>query len=238
MGRYGSMSQAEADASIDLFAREVLPGCSRSRSRSQSRTRSSPPAPVSEGRSSFAGKVAVVTGGASGMGERIVRRLVAEGASVVAADLNADRLKSLAGELGDAVDTLEVDVRREADVAAMVERAVDQFGRLDLGFNVAGTSDGGPLATLDEVQWDLTVDVCLKGVYLSMKQEGRRMLEQDGVGAIVNIASLNSIMPMRGGAAYYAAKAGCRNAHPGRRGGVGPRGFASMPSRRVSSRHR
>jgi NAD(P)-dependent dehydrogenase (short-subunit alcohol dehydrogenase family) len=156
----------------------------------------------------FIGRVAVVTGGASGIGEATVRRLHAEGAAVVAADLNADRLAALADDLGERLATTVCDVTNEADVEAMVGLAVERFGRLDVGCNIAGGAKPGLIAELSEADWDFTVDLCLKGVFLCMKHEARQMLEQGEGGAIVNVASLNSRVPMFGGVAYCAAKAG------------------------------
>ena len=117
----------------------------------------------------FEGKVAVVTGGASGIGEAIVRLLVGEGARVVAADINQERLSKLESEFGDKVVGVVTDVTRESDVEAMVAKAVERFGRLDLGFNVAGAARAGAIVDLAESDWDFTVDLVLKGVYLSTK---------------------------------------------------------------------
>ena len=159
------------------------------------------------GSSRFAGRVAVVTGAASGIGLAIVRRLLNEGASVVGGDTNADLLARVAGETDDRFEAKLSDVTREADAAALVEFAGDRFGRLDCAFNVAGASRPGYLVDLSEDDWDFTVDLCLKGVFLGMKHQARRM-HRDGGGAIVNIASLNAHVPMHGGAAYASAKAG------------------------------
>lgn len=156
----------------------------------------------------FAGRSAVVTGGASGIGLAIVRRLVREGARVLAADINADALDALRGELGDAVATQLADVRNEADVAAMVQAASEAFGGLDLGFNAAGLGAPGEITELTEESWDLVLDVCLKGAFLSVKHEARAIKARGRGGAIVNIASLNCHVPMFGGTAYACAKAG------------------------------
>lgn len=156
----------------------------------------------------YEGRVAIVTGGASGIGEAIVRRLAREGASVVAADVNTERLDQVAVALRDTVVGQPCDVRCEGDVAALVDVAVRRFGRLDTAFNVAGAARNAPIVDLSEDDWNLAVDICLKGVYLCMKHQARQMLAQDGGGAIVNISSLNSRVPKRGGAAYCAAKAG------------------------------
>ena len=156
----------------------------------------------------FANRVAVVTGGASGIGLAITRRLIAEGASVVVADVNPQSLDQTRAEFGDAVATVDVDVRVEGQVESMVEAAVARFGRLDLGFNSAGLGTPAAITELREEDWDLTVDVCLKGVFLSVKHEARRMIALGCGGAIVNVASLNSHVPMFGGVAYTCAKAG------------------------------
>ena len=152
-------------------------------------------------------KVAVVTGGASGIGRAIVNRIVAEGGSVVVGDLNEVRLTHLATELGDAVVGVVTDVRRESDVSALVATAVERFGRLDVAFNAAGLGRGGAVWELTEETWDATVDVCLKGCFFAVKHEALRLVEQGDGGAIVNIASLNSRVPMRGGSPYTASKA-------------------------------
>jgi NAD(P)-dependent dehydrogenase (short-subunit alcohol dehydrogenase family) len=170
----------------------------------------------------FTGQVAVVTGGASGIGRAIAHRLVREGAQVVAADSNPDALGALGAELGEALHGVVTDVRVEAEVEAMVGAAVKRFGGLDVAFNCAGLGVFGELMELPEADWDTVIDVCLKGVYLSVKHEARRMREQNagrGAGqgeraegpagrAIVNVASLNCRVPMFGGAAYACAKAG------------------------------
>lgn len=156
----------------------------------------------------FEGKVAVVTGGASGIGLAISRRLVAEGARLVIADINPAALQTAVAELGSASVSVLTDVRIEAQVAAMVDAATQRFGRLDLAFNVAGLGAFGAITELAEADWDLVMDVCLKGVFLAVKHEAGRMIGQGHGGAIVNVASLNAQVPMYGGTAYCCAKAG------------------------------
>ena len=160
----------------------------------------------------FADKVAVVTGGASGIGLAIARRLHDEGARVVAADVNLDRLALIEAELGERFLGVRADVTREGDIVAMMERAVERFGAVHCAFNVAGASRPGYIVDLAEDDWDFTVDLCLKGVFLSMKHQARQMMRQSGGpivgGSIVNVASLNAHVPMYAGSAYAAAKAG------------------------------
>ena len=156
----------------------------------------------------FEGKVALVNGAASGIGRAIAQRVVAEGGVVAAGDVAEDGLQSLQTELGDAIGTYVGDVTREADAEALVALAVDRFGALDAAFHVAGASRAALIVDMTEEDWDFTVDLCLKGVFFGIKHAARRMIEQGRGGAIVNIASLNSRVPMFFGAAYSAAKAG------------------------------
>jgi meso-butanediol dehydrogenase/(S,S)-butanediol dehydrogenase/diacetyl reductase len=149
----------------------------------------------------FAGKIAVVTGAASGIGLAITRRLLAEGAKVVGSDLHP------IGELGAGFVGIEGDVTTEAAAERLVATAVDRFGAVHAAFNVAGGARVGYIVDLAESDWDFTVDLCLKGVFLGMKHQARQMMRQ-GAGSIVNIASLNAHVPMHAGSAYVAAKAG------------------------------
>jgi meso-butanediol dehydrogenase/(S,S)-butanediol dehydrogenase/diacetyl reductase len=149
----------------------------------------------------FAGKIAVVTGAASGIGLAITKRLLAEGAKVVGSDL-----QPIAG-LGADFIGIEADITQEAAAEGLVATAIDRFGAVHTAFNVAGGSRPGYIVDLAEADWDFTVDLCLKGVFLGMKHQARQMMRQ-GCGSIVNIASLNAHVPMHAGAAYVAAKAG------------------------------
>jgi len=155
----------------------------------------------------FKDKVAIVTGAASGVGYAIANRLLQEGASVVGADLNQERLNAMQSELGDRFLGVQTNVTQEDQIAELVDATVRKFGGLHIAFNVAGASKAGIIKNLSEADWDFTVDLCLKGVFLSMKHEALQMAKQGG-GAIVNVASLNAHVPMYAGAAYSSAKAG------------------------------
>ena len=118
----------------------------------------------------FAGKSAIVTGAASGIGLAIVRHLLAEGASVAGSDINADLLRHVGGELGIRFSGLAGDVTREADAEALVGLAVAKHGQLDLAFNVAGGNRPGYIVDQSEADWCFVIDLCLKGVFLGMKR--------------------------------------------------------------------
>lgn len=139
------------------------------------------------------GKVAVITGGASGIGAGTVRRFVEEGAKVLIADLDAERGPALAAELGDATAFLQTDVSQEEQVAAMIAEATDRWGRLDCLYNNAGFGGAlGPVGSTTVADFDLTMDVLLKSVFLGMKHASPVMTAQ-GSGSIISTASVAGI---------------------------------------------
>jgi NAD(P)-dependent dehydrogenase (short-subunit alcohol dehydrogenase family) len=157
--------------------------------------------------SRLASKVAVVTGGASGIGEATVRLFVAEGASVVIADVQDDRGHRLAAELGARAAYAHADVSREAHVKAAVEVAVTRFGRLDCIFNNAGSVGvGGRIAEVPVDGFDETLGVLLRGVFLGMKHAAPVMKRQGG-GSIISTASVAGLQTGLGPHVYSAAKA-------------------------------
>jgi meso-butanediol dehydrogenase/(S,S)-butanediol dehydrogenase/diacetyl reductase len=156
----------------------------------------------------FAGRCAVVTGAASGIGRAIAQRFVADGGTVVAGDIDAGGLQSLQDELGGSVFVLRCDVTNEDDVAALIAHGAERFGVVDAVFNVAGGNRAGLITEMTEADWDFTVALCLKSVFFGVKHAARQMTAAGTRGAIVNIASLNSRVPMVFGAAYSASKAG------------------------------
>lgn len=155
----------------------------------------------------FSGKTAMVTGGASGIGLAIVKRLLEEGLKVSVLDLNEEALKRLEEEHKGDLIGIVANVTVEKDMEEAVRKTVDAFGGLDYGFNVAGASRPGLIIEQSEEDWDFTVDLVLKGVFLALKHQARYMKDHGG-GAIVNISSLNAHVPMFYGAAYSSAKAG------------------------------
>ena len=147
------------------------------------------------------GKVALVTGGSSGIGQATAQIFAREGAKVVVADVLVEggeetvRLIKAAG--GDAI-FVKTDVSRPAEVEAMVKRAVDTYGRLDCAFNNAGIEGAlQPTSEYDEAMWDRVMSINLKGVWLCMKYEIPQMLKQ-GSGAIVNTASAAGLVECKG----------------------------------------
>lgn len=154
----------------------------------------------------FVDRVAVVTGGASGIGLGIVRGLLAEGAIVIVGDFDAAGVERVKAEIGDRGTACVTDVRSERDIATLVAEAA-RFGPLAAGFNAAGIGEGAGIMDLELDVWNRVLDVCLTGVFLAVKHEARELHEQAG-GAIVNIASINSRVPAHGAAAYSVAKAG------------------------------
>jgi NAD(P)-dependent dehydrogenase (short-subunit alcohol dehydrogenase family) len=155
------------------------------------------------------GKVAVVTGGASGIGLRVVELFVEEGARVLIGDLDADGVAGAIARLGhNAVDGTTVDVRDEDAVQNMVERTVRRFGRLDVAFNSAGIGGMAPIEDYPLRAFKRVLDVCLTGVFLSVKHESAQMIAQGTGGSIINVGSINSVQAGEGMAAYCVAKAG------------------------------
>ena len=153
------------------------------------------------------GKVAVITGGTSGIGAHTVGIFVAEGAKVVIAGRRQDRGERLAQSLGAAASFIRTDVTVEADVKAMIDHAVDRFGRLDCLVNNAGTpSQFDAIADVDLARFDAVIAVHLRAVLAGMKYAARVMASQR-TGSIINVASVNGTRAGLGGHYYSAAKA-------------------------------
>ncbi|OGO31219.1 MAG: hypothetical protein A2Z29_09265 [Chloroflexi bacterium RBG_16_56_11] len=165
----------------------------------------------------FDGKVALVTGGASGIGKVTAQVFASHGAKViVSTDANikgGEETVRLIKEAGGEATFVRCDVSRAADVEALVEKCVRTYGRLDYAFNNAGIGPDGrrvplvPIVDCPEDIWDRTIAINLKGVFLCLKYEIKQMLKQKQ-GAIVNTASVGAWKPVPGFCAYVASKSG------------------------------
>ena len=158
-------------------------------------------------------KVALITGGASGIGHAMAKLLIRDGARVVIADIAEANVKQVAAQLGGESLALAVDVADDDSVAAMVAAAVDRFGRLDYAFNNAGISDlPKRLVDLDAESWHRMIAVNMTSVFYCMKHQIRQLLTQapndERRGAIVNTSSGAGIIPAPGQPHYTAAKHG------------------------------
>jgi meso-butanediol dehydrogenase / (S,S)-butanediol dehydrogenase / diacetyl reductase len=165
----------------------------------------------------FEGKVALITGAASGQGRAAALLFAEEGARVVVSDVNGDGAEEVAGEIkssgGEAV-AVATDVSREVEVKAMIEATIEAFGRLDVLFNNAGVgysaADRFTMASVVETpeeDWDAVLAINLKGVAMGCKH-AIPVMERQGGGAIVNNASINALVGLSGADAYTAAKGG------------------------------
>ncbi len=154
------------------------------------------------------GKVAIITGGASGMGEATARVFVREGARVVIGDVQQEKGEVVAASLGGACHFSGVDVSSSEDVRGLVMTAVDRFGRLDIMFNNAGIAGGeGPIVDCSEEVFDRIIAVDLKAVWLGMKHCLPYLIGNGG-GSIITTASVSAFMGMVGQGAYGSAKGG------------------------------
>ncbi|MFZ1682285.1 MAG: SDR family oxidoreductase [Rhizobiaceae bacterium] len=152
------------------------------------------------------GKVAIITGAASGFGEGMAKRFAEEGASVVVADINARGAERVAAEIGKAAVPVVVDVSRRDDIAAMAATAVDRFGRIDVMVNNAGyTHRNGSLLDVDEDTFDLIGAVNMKAIYYSTLAV-TPVMEKLGGGSIINTASTAGLRPRPGLTWYNASK--------------------------------
>jgi len=156
----------------------------------------------------FSNKVALVTGGGSGIGEAAVKAFVEGGAKVLVADIDETNGQRVADEAGDAAAFFKVDTSDPAQVEAMVARAVELFGGLDIAVNNAGI--GGPAGMVGDYPidgWRQVIGVNLDGVFYGMRYQIPEMLKRGG-GAIVNIASILGSVAFHSAPAYVAAKHG------------------------------
>ena len=152
------------------------------------------------------GKIAVITGAASGIGAASARRFVEEGARVIVADVQTDLGQAVAADLGDAARFVECDVTDEQAVAASIQSAIDTWGRIDVMFNNAGVIGAiGPIAETPTDAWHRSIDILLNSVFYGCKHAALAMVPQ-GSGSIINTSSIAGVIGGLGGHAYTTAK--------------------------------
>ena len=159
----------------------------------------------------LAGRVAFVTGAGSGIGRAIATRFAEEGADLAVVDLNDAAAAHTAGivrGLGRRAEVLRADVAAPADVAAAAERAQAAFGRIDVLVNNAGVTRDATIRKMTDEDWDLVLDIHLKGTFLCTRAVAPRMREAGRGGAIVNMSSISGKIGNFGQANYASAKAG------------------------------
>ncbi|MBI3477967.1 MAG: SDR family oxidoreductase [Acidobacteria bacterium] len=158
------------------------------------------------------GKVAIVTGGTSGIGRDAAILFAKEGAKVVVAgrrEVEGKETMDLVGAEGGDGLFVKTDVSKTADVQVLVQKTVEKFGRLDIAFNNAGVEGAWtPIVDQSEEAWDSTININLKGVWLCLKYQIRQMLKQGSGGAICNMASVAGWIGSAGAATYCASKHG------------------------------
>jgi 3-oxoacyl-[acyl-carrier protein] reductase len=158
----------------------------------------------------LSGRVAIVTGGGTGIGAATARLLAQHGADVVIASRSADELERMAASIRDATGrrclAVPTDVKDEEQCTRMVQRTVEEFGRIDILINNAGGTRLGPLAGLPTKGWDAAYDLNVRSAYFCTREAGRHMIAQRS-GTIVNISSASGLNGVKGGAHYASAKA-------------------------------
>jgi len=159
----------------------------------------------------FNGKVALITGGARGIGRAIGERFASSGATVIVADLNIDQAQSTARDLqekyGHPTIAIQVNVSDYENARQMVEQVIQAFGKIDILVNNAGITRDTLILRMEEKDWDLVIDVNLKGAFNCSKAVVRSMIKQRS-GRIVNISSVSGLAGQSGQTNYSASKAG------------------------------
>lgn len=155
----------------------------------------------------FKDKVVIVTGSARGIGRATLERFAKFGAKVVVSDIDGPTCEKVAGEIGHGAIGVKANVANAADVTALFATVLAKFGRIDVVVNNAGITRDGLMIRMDEKDWDLVLDINLKGAFLVTKAAGRIMMKQRS-GSIVNISSVVGITGNAGQVNYSASKAG------------------------------
>ena len=155
----------------------------------------------------FAGKTVVVTGSARGIGRAIAEQFAGLDANVVISDLDEEMVERAVGEIGGTTVGFKADVTRAADIDNLFEKTVERFGRVDIVVNNAGITRDSVMIRMAEKDWDMVLDINLKGAFLVTKAAARIMMKQR-YGRIVNISSVVGLSGNAGQANYAASKAG------------------------------
>lgn len=155
-------------------------------------------------------KVAIITGAAGGIGRACAERFLQEGAKVIIADIKGDDLTRTAGEIGrpENLRAVKTDVTKRADVERLVSAAVENFGKLDIMFNVAGIARKQELLDITEQDFDDVIGVNLKGAFFGVQAAAKQMIAQGGGGVIINMSSINAILANPSLATYAISKGG------------------------------
>jgi len=153
----------------------------------------------------LAGKRTIVTGAANGIGRAIALRLASEGARVVIADVNEEDARGVAEEIDGETLVHKTDVTQDGDVGALVERAVSEWGGLDVMVNNAGVGVAGTAITTTEEEYERVMDVCVRGTFLGMKHAIPAIRDAGG-GSVINMSSVAALIGLVDRAVYSAAK--------------------------------
>lgn len=154
------------------------------------------------------GKVALVTGGASGIGRAACARLAEDGAKVLVCDLNAGGAEATAAQIGSAAAAMTMDVSSEEQWITATDRAIELFGKLDVVANIAGIGAGGTIEEFDLDSWHAMVAVNLTGTLLGCKHAIKAIVKSGGAGAIVNMSSIGGLVGPADIVGYNATKGG------------------------------
>lgn len=161
----------------------------------------------------LSGKVAVVTGGASGIGRGIADGLAEAGASIVIGSRRLDECakacRAIADQTGAKTLPLRCDLTDQSSIVSFVDRVIGEFGHIDILVNNAGTIDEKPILEMQEADWDLMLDTNLKGVFTLTKAVAREMIARGEGGKVINVASTTGVIAWPKMSAYCASKGGC-----------------------------
>lgn len=162
---------------------------------------------MGENKMDFNKKTVIVTGSARGIGRVIAEKFAAAGANIVISDINAEDAETVAGQIGEKAIGIKADVTQQADVDNLFEKAKKEFGQIDIVVNNAGITKDTLMIRMSEKDWDMVLDINLKGSFLVTKSAAKLMMKQR-YGRIINISSVVGLTGNAGQANYSASKAG------------------------------